>query len=600
MSESIFYTQVDGKVQGLINSRGGVYGASTRDSKMLSWLTARQVFASATADAGGSLGVPTGGGFGKDGSYSSQTDKTGDSRLIPKPHITSIKITDIGDWGSVKRCDLSFTCYSIGQLDSLLGFCKIGKDITVNYGWAGVSAYGGSGNFKGTVFNFNYTVNTNGGWDCTTSAMAKGIDAVSGNAKGGEKGGTVTDPLGNEVPIFDIVSRLNAAVAECKDLTKNTTQDAQGFKIGCLEYASSWGAAAESSEAQTTAADATAKEDEKHYYVTLGSLVTQINDRLIKNPKAVLKCDSTITKSVAPTNPKFLISANPKEVIFSGYNTYGPNHDFNFDVKMGTGPLDSSSIFISTEWIATLIPELADKEAASKSADMSISAFLGKIFDSINANSGQRIALSITQNPDKKDGSEWWVVDIYYAPKEGTIFTIQAFNNNSVVRSISIDSRVPSEMAAAAAIAPNAATGYAGGSKYKEIVLGSKNPAVDLTTELEALKKLFDATKPATEPKAGEDAGIGPTETNVSSMQSLLSTLFNLSPDGTGLSMLYPLGFSATFDGVEGFKFGNTVTTNYLPSAYKGKVVFTITKVSHDISMSDWTTTIETVCRLPA
>jgi hypothetical protein len=603
MAESIFYTAVEGP-DGVIDGRGGIYGSSKRDTGQLQWLTAKQVYASATVVAGGTggLGVPTGGGFGAKGVYSKAGDDGDDARLIPKSHITSIKISDIGDWGSVKACELAFTCYSIGQLESQMGFCTIGATISVSYGWAGVpDSIGGGGSFKGKVYNFNFSVNNTGGWDCTCKAMAEGIDVVSSNVKAGESGGTTTDPLGNEVPIFDVISRLNAAVAECKDLTKNATQVAQEFTIGCLEYASSWGAAAESGEATSTAADATAKEELKHYYVTLGSFVTVLSKLVVKSTTKLI-CDADTTKSAAPADPMFLISANPKQVIFSGYNKYGDTHNFDFDVVMGSGPMDSSSIFISIDWLASLVPETGKKEDSAKSADTTISKLLGLVFDSIHENSGNRIALSITQNPDKPDGSEFLVVDVNYAPNKGRVWKLQAFNNTSALRAISLTSKVPNEMASAAFVAPGSPGGSAAGQRYREIVQKSTGTAVpSLKTELEALKKLFDATKPPTPPKGEEPQGIGPTDTNVSSMQALLATVFNLKPDGTGLSMVYPVGLSFTVDGVEGFKFGNTLRCDYLPSQYRdGKVVFTITKVSQDITMTDWTTSIETVCRLPA
>jgi len=64
-----------------------------------------------------------------------------------------------------------------------------------------------------------------------------------------------------------------------------------------------------------------------------------------------------------------------------------------------------------------------------------------------------------------------------------------------------------------------------------------------------------------------------------------------------------PLQFGVTIDGINGFKFGDIVTTTYLPSKYKDKslgfrAAFTVTKVNHVISNNDWTTQLETVCRL--
>jgi len=69
-------------------------------------------------------------------------------------------------------------------------------------------------------------------------------------------------------------------------------------------------------------------------------------------------------------------------------------------------------------------------------------------------------------------------------------------------------------------------------------------------------------------------------------------------------NILLPLKFGVTIDGINGFKFGDTVATTYLPKKYKEKIsgkfkaVFTVTKVNHSIQNNDWTTQLETVCRL--
>lgn len=71
---------------------------------------------------------------------------------------------------------------------------------------------------------------------------------------------------------------------------------------------------------------------------------------------------------------------------------------------------------------------------------------------------------------------------------------------------------------------------------------------------------------------------------------------------------IYPLQFQLTVDGISGFRFGNVVSCDWLPAKYRYKtegsgkkgliVTFVVTKVSHQISGYDWTTTLETQCRV--
>jgi hypothetical protein len=63
----------------------------------------------------------------------------------------------------------------------------------------------------------------------------------------------------------------------------------------------------------------------------------------------------------------------------------------------------------------------------------------------------------------------------------------------------------------------------------------------------------------------------------------------------------FPVEFSATIDGVEGFRFGDCISSNALPARYTKtaglRVIFTITKYTHKIENQDWTTTLEGLSR---
>ena len=101
MSDTIFFTYP--KAAGVIGARSRIYSAQERTSDDFRWLAGRQVFATATC-GGSSLGIPQGGGFGSDGLYSTDAgDKSSDKRLMPKPHITNIKLSSAGNFGSRTR-----------------------------------------------------------------------------------------------------------------------------------------------------------------------------------------------------------------------------------------------------------------------------------------------------------------------------------------------------------------------------------------------------------------------------------------------------------------------------------------------------------------
>ena len=67
---------------------------------------------------------------------------------------------------------------------------------------------------------------------------------------------------------------------------------------------------------------------------------------------------------------------------------------------------------------------------------------------------------------------------------------------------------------------------------------------------------------------------------------------------------MYPLELTATLEGIAGIQFGNACVTDLTPSRYsnpKGglpKIVFTVSKTKHSISPNDWTTDVDTICRM--
>lgn len=67
--------------------------------------------------------------------------------------------------------------------------------------------------------------------------------------------------------------------------------------------------------------------------------------------------------------------------------------------------------------------------------------------------------------------------------------------------------------------------------------------------------------------------------------------------------ILLPINMTVSLDGIEGFKFGNLITSNWLPSKYfdsnqDPKICFCITNITQTITRGDWETSLETQCRI--
>ena len=244
MADTIFYTAVDGGVAGAIGARSSIYSAAVRNSSALAWLNQKMAYADATATNtkngnSAALSLVTGGGIGGAGLY--EPGRTSAGAFNPKPHINSVKISSAGDFGSVLKCDISFTVYNLNDLDGKQAFFDLGAEVNVNYGWNRAGGAGGApGNFKGFVYNFSYQVNSVGGFDCVCNAMGEGIAILgaAANPASDAKGKEVADALGNKVHGDTVMGALDVIV---QGLTGQAEQIVGPDGVGNVKFPESWG-----------------------------------------------------------------------------------------------------------------------------------------------------------------------------------------------------------------------------------------------------------------------------------------------------------------------------------------------------------------------
>ena len=618
MADSPFYSQA--KV-GCLGARSQYYASEDRSvqsggkrSSAFDWLYKKMAWATATAEAGGGLGLIKGGGIGpseakennipglyttspRTGKRSYKNDSKGlqgdGQRFVPKPHLTEVKISCVGDLGSIRKVEINFTVYTRGQLDSVSGFFALGKGVTVSYGWSSSGGAGGkNGYFKGKIYNFNYSLNGDGGYDCTSYAMGEGLNVLTPNITAPTTGGgTATDPAGVVVNATGILSQIKVDKLNAKSLAKNTVDAAT--KIGAVEFSDDWATAKDSTEDPPPAAPkGTPKKATLHYYVSLERLVELINKMLTSNSakygKLKLVCNGEVTVGLKPGTT--FVSSDPTKVIFPGYGKYGKN-SFSFAAYDGefVGG-DLSKVMINTEYVMTIFLDMSRQfNETKKPGDYSIAAFLGRIFALVNQCSGGLYKLACAQ--DATDQTSMLIVDADAIPSGVTPTYLNAVSQNGICRTVSLVSKVPSAMATTAFVeAQSSLTSHQ--PKAFQAVGNNATPAAANDQPIADVIKSLDEG--------------GCTPSNVAALESALAAERAKITAGTNKgyssSTIIPLEFTATLDGVEGFTFGNVVTTNVMPSKYYdasgAKVVFVITTIEHVISNNDWVTTINTVCRL--
>lgn len=677
MAETIFYTAVDPKVAEKLDLRKTYYKSEDRTSAQHKWLFQKMAYASAQAFnevTGKTKSLPTTqlGGLGKiksngksSGGLYKNAYKPSDSyptegRFTPKPHINSVKISNEGDFGSLKKSEVAFTVYTLTDLNDCQPFFDLGANLSIQYGWNDAGGAGHiPGEFNGVIYNFTYSVNSEGAFDCISYGMSAGINTLVGDAKASSDSGgkKATDAAGNEVEASTIIGEIDILVLNAASLADNAI-DSNG--IGAIRFPTSWGSnetpppapaatntpapaattptptatpantgptpssTIPSTTTPTAAAPgpispympapptATASPtpwldvlslilDQPHYYISLEKIVELVNNKVLRaagGPKlnrVVIKCNGDVTKCNVPT-PDKLVSGNPLQVLFPGFGNYGTHNFFTTDFVPEMQKGDLSKAMISVEWLKEMLKNMGTLTTdAQKSANKSVGKFLQNILDMIHTNSGTRFKLSLVSNP--KDDREILITDPNYVDSRIEPYVITAVTKDSICRSISLTSSVPSEMAAATFIAnTNTLAPLGAGVAAINNTTGSAAPVSGSAQEqFETAKRNIDA------------ANLGPNTDNVIAMQAAIKRLYVGGSNSGGTtaekeSVPFPISFSCTLDGIEGIVFGNTITSNYLPAAYQTskktpKVAFTVTKVEHNIAGNDWTTTLSTVCR---
>ena len=606
---TVFFTPVPSTVQGALNARKAYYNAEVRDQSAHNWLLKKMAVATAKC-AGVSLSPPQGGGLsfskknkegriqkGSSGLYQGTGAVTtvDGGRYIPKAHINAVRISADGDFGTIKKADLTFTVYSIAQLNTYMPFLTLGNEVTLYYGWSFPSAATGpAGTYTGMVYNFNYAVNTNGGFDCTCNIMGAGLNPLAGNAKAADPTSEVTIKAADEqvFPALSICQIVNGFVqlASTPEPVVDSVHPVYG--IGSVKFPTDWAHMPAVQEEENQEAAKPNSEPTAQSYITLEKLVFIVQNTYTRNAgkngaKLTIKCNNEWTKVAIPELAEF-VSANPSECMFPGFADYGDgtgtfpgSKKFTFGAETDDAfkAGDASKIMINVRWINDTFRNLGTvNEKGERSADMTIGKFLNDVFTMIYKNSAQLFKLTLVINP--KLDTELLIVDSEYADEKVTPYSISAVDQDGIVRTMSLTAKIPSDMAAQAFIKAQSTL-----SPGQGLLTGREDEAAPAPDPLTLSQiKLNVASNGLTDANSMElEAAI---------KQALLNKL------GASAAPLFPLDFSCTLDGIEGFTFGNAITTNYLPAQYKrADIAFTVTTVEHNISGGDWTTTLNTVCR---
>ena len=371
--------------------------------------------------------------------------------------------------------------------------------------------------------------------------------------------------------------------------------------------------------------------------VTLESIVGAINKYILKNNENgyQIKFDDAYSAINLTFEAGRIFSPEPFNVLFAynkgiDENFYGAknaneNDTINCDVfyKRNISAFNNfridqngaKGILISRDMLRSiqntfnskaLNEDESTEDTEKADATINLNEFFKKIFAVIRDCSGGDWNFSLEKtegdldSEDKKHPGAIWIVN-KNSPVKGTVkpLMLSPVSGQNGVRDMSLSGQVPKDIQAQAFGGAPTVTKE---QIAADTIAGKPTPQKKIQDEIEKLKEEL--------PKAKKDLNDDSySADSVTAAKGLIKRLVNaLSVEDWGKKNKlleptpYPLKLTLTIDGIEGFRFGDTITSDYLPSRYTKNVgvrtVFTITKYTHTIKGNDWSTQIETVCRL--
>jgi hypothetical protein len=654
LKETLFYTEVSQNIRDEIEARQNVVNTVNRAEK-LTWLYQRMLQVKVTA--GRVLSEeerPSGKGKDNapydftDGKVLAPPDTKGFENVYrdytgyrPKPVLSNVKIREDGPYGSTKRATVQFKIFTFHDLDDYeANFFRPGIPIKIEYKWT-KSASGHrdtvSGVFTGLISNFNYNVTEDGSFDCTFDCVGPGVLIKEFTTNGGTS--EETDQQENQgdseevKPESNIVfKKINATIVKAMTSLGNVQHDSfYNWSEGGPETWDNYHNIA-FFDVNAKVSRKEEKEDSGTHvepYVSLKTLIESINQTSLKN-LMVISCNDRYSKGHFVD---YLISANPSTIIFPNkwngdYSTDGPRSDKYREGGVGRiTPDDINSTFGTDQTLFAdgeqvrlgniLINYFFIKEKLKElpTDKSNIINFLNQIFAEISDVSGgiyNLTLISTDKDEFREDDISFAVVDNNYSTPPGKTppkpLRLAGRGVSSILRNMSLQSKLPDGVAATAFVMARNPNKLQGGNTrpfQKMLGYADNQDKAKLETEIEKVKQdaigvinknALDLVLSSEEESEFEYTDV------VGNIKTALQKLKENEMGKWNEDVLYPFNFSFTLDGIDGFIFGNVVETTWLPTRFikKGEpsIVFTVTNVEHSFSGNDWTTTVNTVCRV--
>jgi hypothetical protein len=532
--------------------------------------------------------------------------------------------------------------------------------------------YVNKSDIHGTVVNFSFSAKEDGTWDCSLQALGPSAMTYGFNADAKDSTNTKPDPSNfatyGILDLFRIIQddvedmyekgdkvETNDGTTNCKKIWMSqvtgyfdvnstsfnpntaTLKKKEGPIIYIYDLPSGFTPGTTSTTVSpyggANTSTTTAKTStEKKAFITLDNLISVINRKInnlsrrglpnytfYKDGKDI--CVGTglndLFLQTGPAEPKFAFTTQrngePGSTFQHSLSLRGSGETFVNQIAAGTNNIPIQHlVLVSVEFINEELHKILGGDKYAK--DKKILSFLRLLFQQLETETGGIIDLELV--PERNlNGS---IVSISIVNKNGVPdgaldninpFPIKMMTKGSVVRAMSIESKVPDAVHTEVATFTRSGLSYGDSEADNSITpTSSKTVVAELLKELLNLNKSYfnnvgtDAKKVTSRNKF--NASVRDIYKKLFSIQQSLT----LNTDGSlgGINNIldlktavFPIYLKLTLDGINGFLYGNAITTNWLPKQYRdSRIYWTVTKIRHMIQNNDWITELEAIYRV--
>jgi hypothetical protein len=622
-----FYQTVDDFVASELHNRAALYSRRVRSvgsspPKSVEWGYQKTAWATVT---GGSITMGTPGSnvmSDKDGNLTLYSAE----RNVPnRPLLTKVEISNEGQLGSFLKATINFTIFpqlnssgfDIGGIED--AFFIPGKEVKLKWGW---STYANNqractGNFTGIVYNFNWNFNTDLSVSATVQIISPSGLALSISSDLINKGdNTVTtqDNSGKALvgsslsKVIDAdLSKLSGSISlgdgqvsyYARNQTANGKLDYFVLGLPIQEAQQSDGSAEGSASNRIT---------KTQWYVKLGAVIEFVNE-LLKSFDDPMK--QIFSVQCFGNETQYLndcVSAFPVDVYFPDalMGKYGQLQPFGQDgnnplrYNMKDGLINIGEILLGTDFVKRTYEGFLTDNAANISYK-NLPNLVNELVKRINQASGDMYNLTpVLFEPEQNNigGQIKSILTIedtnLHTKLSVTPFQFSPTIFKPIIRSVNLSSNTPSGMMQAAFAAAR------GNAKPDQ---SNVRLAINEQRDNAEYDKEYWFAKDNIDRLLYQALSSGFNDSWSEELRGFLVKVkrtANTEEAHWLHKAIFPIKFDVTIDGINGFKFGDTLSTTMIPSVYNTlyKMVFTVVKVVHSIENKDWTTTLETAARV--